>query len=401
MAGKLSVKRLDVSGRKVFCRVDFNVPLKGGVIGDDRRIQASLPTIKLMMVRRGKIILASHLGRPKGKPVPEMSLKPVADRLSSLLGVEVRFAPDCVGPEVEAMAASLPPGRILLLENLRYHPEEEKNDSAFSDRLASLAELYVNDAFGTAHRAHASTVGVPKRLPVAAAGLLMEAELENLSPLVTSPAKPYVAVLGGAKVSDKIDLIHNLIGRVDTILVGGAMSYTFLRSRGIEVGDSLVEADRIEAAGGLLKEAETHGVKLLLPVDHRIKGPDSTGGAITTTDGVSIPAGSRGLDIGPRSMKTFAAALTGAKTVLWNGPLGMFEEPPFDEGTREIAKAIAATDAHTVVGGGDSASAVRRFGLEGKFTHVSTGGGATLEYLSGLKLPGVEALTDEQEGGPA
>jgi len=401
VAGKLSVRKLNVGGRRVFCRVDFNVPIEDGAIADDRRIQASLPTIRLMMVKGARTILASHLGRPKGKPSPALSLRPVAERVSEILGVEVRLAPDCVGAETEALAHNLQPGRVLLLENLRFHPEEETNEPSFAGRLASLADVYVNDAFGTAHRAHASTVGVPKRLPAAAAGLLMEAELKHLSPLRGSPDKPYVAVLGGAKVSDKIDLIWNLLPRVDRILVGGAMAYTFLQARGVHVGDSLVQADHVGSAGALLNDAASRGVAILLPVDHRARRGDAPGGEVITTAGPEIPDGARGLDIGPVTAEAFAAAVGGARTVLWNGPLGLFEEPPFDEGTRAIALAIAACGAQSVVGGGDSASAVRRFGLEAKFSHVSTGGGATLEYLSGLSLPGVEALSDEDAGGAA
>lgn len=395
MPAKLSVRKLNVGGRRVFCRVDFNVPLENGSISDDGRIVASLPTIRLMMVKGARTILASHLGRPKGTSSSKLSLRPVAEKLSERLGVEARLAPDCVGPEVERLAASLAPGRVLLLENLRFHPEEEKNEPGFAGQLASLAEVYVNDAFGTAHRAHASTVGVPKRLPLAAAGLLMEAEIKHLSALLTAPEKPYVAVLGGAKVSDKIDLIKSLMARVDRVLVGGAMAYTFLRSRGVAVGDSLVEADRVEAAGDLLEEAAARGVSLLLPADHRARRPGSGAPEIFTTNGAEIPDGACGLDVGPATVRAFVASIAGARSVLWNGPLGLFEEPPFDEGTREVARAIAECGGHTVVGGGDSASAVRRFGLEGRFTHVSTGGGATLEYLSGLSLPGVEALSDE------
>jgi phosphoglycerate kinase len=398
VSSKLSVKRLDVGGRRVFCRVDFNVPFQNDRISDDRRIVASLPTIRLLMTKGASTVLASHLGRPKGKPVPSMSLRPVAERLSEKLGVEVRFVPDCVGDEAEQRAATLPPGRVLLLENLRFHPEEEKNEEAFSRRLASLADLYVNDAFGTAHRAHASTVGVAKILPLAAAGLLMEAELKNLSALLDAPARPYVAVLGGAKVSDKIDLIRNLLPRVDKILIGGAMAYTFLRAQGIETGDSLVEADRIDAAAELLRDSAARGVSIVLPVDHlagRSGADPAAAPEVIATTGAEIPAGTRGLDIGAASIRAFVAAIAGARTVLWNGPLGMFETPPFDQGTRQVALAIAASGAHSVVGGGDSASAVRKFGLDGKFTHVSTGGGATLEYLSGLTLPGVEALTDQ------
>ena len=392
---KLSVRDLDVADHRVFCRVDFNVPLEEGRVSDDNRIAASLPTIRLLLERGARLILASHLGRPKGAPKPGLGLAPVARRLGELIGQEVPLAPDCIGPEAEALAASLSPGRALLLENLRFHPEEEKNDEGFAAQLAALAELYVNDAFGTAHRAHASTVGVARRLPRAAAGLLMDAELRNLSVLLTDPAKPYAIVLGGAKVSDKIDLIRNLMARADRILIGGAMAYTFLRARGIDTGDSLVEAAQIETAASLMEEAASRGVALLLPSDHRIRAV-SEGAASEgrVTDGETIPSGWRGLDIGPKTIEAFARALGDARTILWNGPVGLFEESPFDTGTRAVARVIAASGAHSVVGGGDSASAVRKFGLTSDFTHVSTGGGATLEYLSGMTLPGVEALSN-------
>jgi len=392
---KLSVRDLDVADRRVFCRVDFNVPLEDGRVSDDRRIAASLPTIRLLLERGARLVLGSHIGRPKGAPKPGLSLAPVGARLSELLGQEVPLAPDCVGPEAEALAAALAPGRALLLENLRFHPGEEKNDEAFAARLAALAELYVNDAFGTAHRAHASTVGVARRLPRAAAGLLMDAELRNLSVLMIDPARPYAIVLGGAKVSDKIALIRNLMVRADRILIGGAMAYTFLRARGIDTGDSRVEADQAATAAALMEEAAARTIALLLPSDHRIgpAAPESAAGA-RVTDGASIPAGWRGLDIGPKTIEAFCRALGDAKTILWNGPVGLFEQPPFDEGTRAVARAIAGSGAHSVVGGGDSAAAVGKFGLTGDFTHVSTGGGATLEYLSGMALPGVEALSD-------
>lgn len=394
MPAKLSVRDLDVGSARVFCRVDFNVPLADGRIDDDRRIAASLPTIRLLLERGAKLLLASHLGRPKGKPVPSLSLRPAAQRLSEMLGQDVPLAPDCVGPSADNAVALLSPGRVLLLENLRFHPEEETNDPGFSARLASLADLYVNDAFGSAHRAHASTVGVARRLPKAAAGLLMQGEIENLSVLLEAPQAPYAAVLGGAKVSDKLDLIRNLLTRVNRILVGGAMAYTFLKAKGVEVGDSKVEEDLVEMAGSLMEEAARRAVPLLLPVDHRVRDSEPEVAAARITPGVAIPSGAKGLDIGPATILAFTAALRDARTVLWNGPVGLFEEPPFDEGTRAVAAAIAASAAHSVIGGGDSASAVRRFGMEGRFTHVSTGGGATLEYLSGQTLPGLDALTD-------
>jgi phosphoglycerate kinase len=396
VSSKLSVRDLNVEGRRVFCRVDFNVPLEEDRITDDVRITASLPTIRLLLERGARVVLCSHLGRPKGKPNPAMSLRPAARRLSELLAQDVALAPDCVGPAVEAAVKGLAPGRAILLENLRFHAEEEKNDSGFSAQLAALGDVYVNDAFGTAHRAHASTVGVPKILTNAAAGLLMDAELQNLSVLLHDPARPYAAVLGGAKISDKLDLIRNLFSRVDRILVGGAMAYTFLKARGVEVGDSRVEADLVDTARALGGEARERGVALLLPVDHSIRIGADDSGEIATTPGEAIPPGGRGLDIGPATIKAFCAALADARTVLWNGPVGLFEQPPFDRGSRAVAEAIVASGAHSVVGGGDSASAVKRFGLETRFTHVSTGGGATLEYLSGLALPGVEALQDAE-----
>lgn len=394
MPEKLSVRDLDVADRRVFCRVDFNVPLEEGRVSDDHRIAASLPTIRLLLERGARLVLASHLGRPKGAPKPGLGLAPVAKRLGELLGQEVPLAPDCVGPEAESRAASLAPGRALLLENLRFHPEEEKNEEVFAAKLASLAELYVNDAFGTAHRAHASTVGVARALPRAAAGLLMDAELRHLSVLLTGPPRPYAIVLGGAKVSDKIELIRSLMARADRILIGGAMAYTFLRARGVDTGDSLVEAAQIGTAGSLMEEADSRGIALLLPSDHRIRAVAEGATEVRVTERATIPSGWRGLDIGPQTIEAFSRALGDARTILWNGPVGLFEDPLFDEGTRAIARAIAASGAHSVVGGGDSASAVRKFGLTADFTHVSTGGGATLEYLSGMTLPGVEALSN-------
>ena len=394
MPEKLSVRDLDVADRRVFCRVDFNVPLEEGRVRDDRRIAASLPTIRLLLERGARLVLASHLGRPKGTPKTGLGLAPVAKRLGELLGQEVPLAPDCVGAEAESAASGLAPGRALLLENLRFHPGEEKNDEAFASQLAALADLYVNDAFGTAHRAHASTVGVARKLPRAAAGLLMDAELRNLSVLLTGPAKPYAIVLGGAKVSDKIELIQSLMARADKILIGGAMAYTFLRACGVDTGDSLVEAGQVDTASSLMAQAESRGITLLLPTDHRIRAAGEGATEMRVTEGTAIPAGWRGLDIGPKTIEAFSRALADARTILWNGPVGLFEEPPFDEGTRAVARAIAASGAHSVVGGGDSASAVRKFGLASDFTHVSTGGGATLEYLSGRTLPGVEALSN-------
>jgi phosphoglycerate kinase len=394
-AGKLSVRDLDVGGRRVFVRVDFNVPLNSGRVADDTRLEASLPTLRLVLSRGGRVVAASHLGRPKGRPVPELSLRPVAERLSVLLGSRVRMAPDCVGPATEALARDLAPGETLLLENLRFHKEEEGNDPGFAGRLAALADLYVNDAFGSAHRAHASVVGITRHLANAAAGLLMEREIEALARLRDRPDKPYIAVLGGAKVSDKIDLLKDLIARVDALLIGGAMAYTFLRARGLPVGASRVEADRIEAALDIVAAAERAGVRIHLPIDHVVAPSPEPGAPARATTGPEIEAGLVGLDIGPRTRAAYRDAVRPARTVFWNGPLGLFEVPPYDEGTRAIAAAIAGLEgAFTVVGGGDSIAAINRLGLASRFTHLSTGGGASLEFLSGTELPGVAALAD-------
>ncbi len=391
---KLSVRDLEVAGKRVFVRVDFNVPIAGGAIADETRVRASLPTLRLVLERGGRVIAASHLGRPKGKPNPAMSLSPVSKRLAELLGRPVRMAEDCIGPAVESAAEALSEGEVLLLENLRFHPEEEANEPGFARRLASLADLYVNDAFGSAHRAHASVDGITRNVKVAAAGLLMERELEMLGRLRDAPAKPYVAILGGAKVSDKLDLIENLIARVDAILIGGAMAYTFLKAAGTPIGGSRVEADRIDAARAITAHAQKAGVRLLLPIDHVVAPGPEPGAPSRTTPEADIPDGMVGLDVGPRTREAFGAAIRGARTVFWNGPLGLFEMPPYDAGTLAAARAIAATTAFSVVGGGDSVAAVTRLGLVDRFTHVSTGGGASLEFLAGLELPGVVALTD-------
>jgi len=401
MLQKLSVRDLEVAGRRVFVRVDFNVPLRNGRVADDTRVRASLPTLRLILERGGRPILASHLGRPKGKRVPEMSLAPVVETLQTLTRTEVRLAPDCVGPDVEALASDLAPGRILLLENLRFHAGEEGNDPALARSLASLADLYVNDAFGTAHRAHASVVGVAERLPHPAAGLLMAAEVEALSRLRDRPEKPYVAVLGGAKVSDKIDLIHNLMNSAGTILIGGAMAYTFLKARGVPVGTSRVEADRVEHAAAIITRAMDAGVRLHLPVDHVVAATPEAGAPSHVTDGPMIGDGLVGLDIGPQTSEAFSAEIRRARTIFWNGPLGVCETPPYDEGTRVIARAVAGASAFSVVGGGDSIAAVNRLGLAPHFSHLSTGGGASLEFLAGVDLPGVRVLEDlAHEGGP-
>ena len=394
MARKLSVRDLrDLAGKRVFCRVDFNVPIESGRVTDDSRITASVPTINLLCESGARVVLASHLGRPKGKPRPEFSLAPVATHLASLLGRPVAFVEDCVGARAEEATARLAPGGVLLLENLRFHAEEEANDAGFSDSLARLGDLYVNDAFGSAHRAHASTAGVPMRLKPAAAGLLMQAELDNLGRLLEAPTHPFLAILGGAKVSDKIDLIENLLPHVDGFLVGGAMAYTFLKAQGHPIGRSLVEADKLDLAHTLLARVASAGKRFLLPIDHvAAVGGDDTN--VRTTAGVALASDEAGMDIGPSTAAEFAAEIGRAGTVLWNGPLGRFEVDAFSKGSRRIAEALAASRAISVVGGGDTGAAVHRFGLTSKMSHVSTGGGASLEFLSGLPLPGVAALDD-------
>jgi len=387
---KLSIRDLDLKNKTVFIRVDFNVPLAPGgqEITSDKRIKASLPTIRYALEQGAGVILASHLGRPKGKPNPEMSLKPVAARLSELLGKPVRMAPDCIGPEVAAMKPA--PGEVLLLENLRFHPEEEKNDAGFSKQLASLADLYVNDAFGSAHRAHASTVGMIQFMPKAAAGLLMDKELEWLGKATKNPERPCIAILGGAKVSDKIEVIQNLLKFADELLIGGAMAYTFMRAQGKSTGRSLVEEDKIDLAKQLLADS---GAKLMLPVDHVVVAELAAGAPFEVVE--TIPDDKLGVDIGPKTIAAFQAEIAKAKTIIWNGPMGVFEKPPFDAGTVALAKAVAASGAVSVVGGGDSEKAIKSAGVSDKITHISTGGGASLEYLSGIELPGVAALTDK------
>lgn len=383
----LSIRDLDLHGKRVFMRVDFNVPLAPGgkEITSDKRIRASLPSIQYALDHGAALILASHLGRPKGKPNPEMSLKPVAERLSQLLGRPVAMAPDCVGPKVEAMLPR--PGEVLLLENLRFHPEEEENDPEFSKQLARLCDVYVNDAFGSAHRAHASTVGMVAYAKEAAAGLLMDKELEYLGKAVKNPARPCVALLGGAKVSDKIEVIQNLMKVVDRLMIGGAMAYTFLRARGEPAGKSLVEEDKIGLAGELMKEA---GDKLMLPLDHVVAAELKPG--VATQIAAQVPDGMMGLDIGPKTVDAYSKVIAGAKTIIWNGPMGVFETPPFDQGTMALAKAVASSGAISVVGGGDSEKAIKSAGVADKISHVSTGGGASLEFLAGIELPGVKAL---------
>ncbi len=385
---KLSIRDLDLKGKRVFIRVDFNVPIKNGEITSDKRIRASLPTIQYALEQGAGVILASHLGRPKGKRVPEMSLAPVAKRLSELLGRPVKMAPDCIGPEVEAMKPD--PGEVLLLENVRFYKEETDNDPEFARKLASLADVFVLDAFGSAHRAHASVVGVAKALPQAAAGFLMDKELEYLGKAITNPERPCIAILGGAKVSDKIEVIENLMKLVDKLLIGGAMAYTFLRAQGKPTGKSLVEEDKVDLARELMEKA---GDKLMLPVDHVVTTELKEGAEAEVVE--TIPDGKMAVDIGPKTVEAYKAVIATAKTIIWNGPMGVFETPPFHKGTVAVAQAVADSGAISVVGGGDSVKAIDVAGVADKITHISTGGGASLEFLSGKELPGVAALTDK------
>jgi len=393
---KLSIADVPIRGKRVFIRVDFNVPLdKQGHVTDDTRIQASLPTIRYAMAEGARVVLASHLGRPGGKADPRYSLRPVVARLSALLGKRVGMAEDCIGPTVEEAVGRLHEGDVLLLENLRFHAGEEKNDPAFAEQLARLADVYVNDAFGTAHRAHASTEGMTRFLPTSVAGLLMQAELSYLGPLLATPKRPAVAILGGAKVSDKIGLILNLLPKLDRVLIGGGMAYTFLVAQGLPVGKSLVESDKVDAAREILTKATALGVDIQLPEDHVIVEhfDASAPSRIVPHDG--IPAAWMGVDIGPRTVEAFAEAISEAQTVIWNGPMGVFEMPPFAKGTTGVAVAVAATTATSIVGGGDSVAAVNQAGVAERITHISTGGGAFLELLEGRELPGVTALTDK------
>jgi phosphoglycerate kinase len=393
---KLSVRDLKPKGKRIFMRVDFNVPLNdAGEITDDTRIQASLPTIQYILERGGRLILASHLGRPKGKVNSKMSLKPAAERLGQLLEKPVAFTSDCIGPEAEAEAKSLRDGNVLLLENLRFHAEEEKNVPEFVKQLAALAEVYVDDAFGSAHRAHGSTEGITHYLSPCAAGLLMEKELEYLGKATENVARPYVAIVGGAKVSDKIDLLQNFSKIADTVLVGGAMAYTFLKAQGIETGKSRTEDDKLDLAKALLADAASRGKKFLLPTDHIVADKFDVSAVAETVSTQAIPADRIGLDIGPATRAAYTAEIAKAKTIVWNGPMGVFEMPQFAEGTLAIAKAVAASSAITIVGGGDSVAAVKKMGVADKVSHISTGGGASLEFLSGITLPGVAALTDK------
>ncbi|MEK7405547.1 MAG: phosphoglycerate kinase [Acidobacteriota bacterium] len=387
---KLSIRDLDLQGKRIFMRVDFNVPLAPGgkEITSDKRIRASVPSIQYALERGASLVLASHLGRPKGKPNPEMSLKPVAARLQELLGQPVTMAPDCIGSEVEALKAG--PDKVILLENVRFHPQEEKNDPEFAGQLASGCDCYVNDAFGSAHRAHASTEAITQFLPRSAAGLLMEKELEYLTKITAEPPRPCIGILGGAKVSDKIEVIENLLKIVDRLLIGGAMAYTFKLAQGEPVGRSLVEPDKADLARELLAKA---GDKLLLPVDTVVAAEVKAGAASRVVE--TIPEDMAGVDIGPKTIALFAAEIAKAKSVIWNGPMGVFEIPPFDTGTVAVAKAVAGGGALSVVGGGDSEKAIKAAGVAGKISHISTGGGASLEFLSGLVLPGVAALTEK------
>ncbi len=397
MLNKKSVDDINVKGQKVLVRCDFNVPLQDGKITDENRLVAALPTIKKLIADGGKVILCSHLGKPKGEPKPELSLAPVAVRLSELLGQEVKFAADAtvVGENAKAAVAAMNDGDVILLENTRYRAEETKNGEEFSKELASLCDVFVNDAFGTAHRAHCSNVGVTKYVDTAVVGYLMQKEIDFLGNAVNNPERPFVAILGGAKVSSKISVIENLLDKVDTLIIGGGMSYTFSKAMGGKVGISLLEEDYCDFALNMLKKAEEKGVKLLLPVDHVVADDFSNDANIQVVSRGEIPDGWEGLDIGPETAKLYAEAVKTAKTVVWNGPMGCFEMPNFAKGTEAVAKALAETDAVTIIGGGDSAAAVNQLGYGDKMTHISTGGGASLEFLEGKELPGVAAANDK------
>jgi phosphoglycerate kinase len=396
---KLTIKDLDLRGKRVFIRVDFNVPLKDGVVTDDTRIRETLPTLKLAIEKGGRLVLASHLGRPKGGPDAKYSLKPAAKKLEELLGKPPAFANDCVGVDAEAKSKALKDGDILVLENVRFHPEEEKNDEAFSKQLAALCDgLFVCDAFGSAHRAHASVVGITRFVQQSAAGLLMEKELAYIGKAISNPTRPFVAILGGAKVSDKIEVVENLMKVADAMLIGGGMAYTFLKSQGLEIGKSLVEPDKLDLARKILADAKQKNFKFLLPVDQVIAPEFKADAPSKIVDAGATPPDYMGLDIGPKTIAAYAAEIARAKTIVWNGPMGVFEMPAFAKGTLEIAKAVAAATkagAISIVGGGDSVAAVHQSGLADQISHISTGGGASLEFLGGRKLPGVEALTNK------
>jgi 3-phosphoglycerate kinase len=393
---KLSVRDLNLAGKRLFMRVDFNVPLDGNEVADDTRIRAALPSIRLAKEAGAKVILASHLGRPKGERKPEFSLRPAAICLAEILSEEVLFAADCVGDEAHQAVERLNPGGVLLLENVRYYNGETKNDPEFADRLSTLADEYVNDAFGTSHRAHASTVGVPTILGKGAVGLLIEKELQALSHVLYEPAHPVVAIFGGAKVSDKIEVIENFLGMADTIILGGGMAFTFYAAQGKNVGKSLLEVDKIGVAEELLKKAEQRVVELVLPVDVVVAPAPEDEVETQVVDSSNIPEGWMGLDVGPSSVDLFGEKLEGARTVIWNGPLGVFELAKFAQGTLGVAKLVAGSDAFTLVGGGDSVSAVKKAGVADRISHVSTGGGASLQFLAGKQLPGIAALTDKE-----
>jgi phosphoglycerate kinase len=385
------IDQLELNGKRVFIRVDFNVPIEDDRVGDATRIDASLPTIRHAREQGARIVLASHLGRPKGRPNAGLSLRPVAAALGSRLGLDVAMAPDCIGPGVRRMVDGLSKGSVLLLENLRFHAEEEKNEDGFARALAELADVYVNDAFGAAHRAHASTVGMVRHVRERAAGFLLQRECEYLGKVLASPERPLVAILGGAKVSDKIPVIQHLLERVDAILIGGAMAYTFLRAQGRKTGKSLVEEEQISLSAELLRKAQERGIEMLLPVDHVVADGPTPGAATQVVEG-DIPDGTMGLDVGPRTLRDFRDAIRKGRTIFWNGPLGKFETEPFDKGTMDIARALAESSAVTIVGGGDSVAALSRSGQSAKITHISTGGGASLEFLEGKTLPGLAAL---------
>ncbi|MBQ3145749.1 MAG: phosphoglycerate kinase [Clostridia bacterium] len=393
---KKTIKDIDVKNKKILVRCDFNVPQnkETGEITDNRRIKAALPTIQYLLENNAKVILCSHLGRPKGEVNPKYSLKPVAEELSKLLGKEVKLAKDVIGTDAKELTSNIKEGEIVLLENVRFHAEEEKNDAGFAKELASMAQIYVNDAFGTSHRAHGSTAGVADYLP-AVSGFLIEKELEFLGGALENPKKPFIAILGGAKVSDKIGVIENLIEKVDTLIIGGGMAYTFFKAKGLNIGTSICEEDKIDLAKSLLEKAEDKGVKLLLPVDNKVAKEFSNEAEYIEVSSEEIPDGYMGMDIGAKTIENFKEVLKDAKTVVWNGPLGVFEFDKFAQGTNEVAKILGNLDAITIIGGGDSAAAIEKMGLADKMTHISTGGGASLEFLEGKTLPGIACLENK------